>query len=54
MEEEPNASLKPALSTEAPPSEDLGERIHRRFAALGGVELPEIQREPIREPPDFE
>jgi plasmid stability protein len=54
MEEEARAILKSALSTQTPVSENLGERIHQRFAALGGVELPEIQREPMREPPDFE
>jgi plasmid stability protein len=54
MEEEARAILIWALSGQTPAPENLGERIHQRFAALGGVELPEIQREPMREPPDFE
>ena len=53
MEEEARAILKAALSTEKSSSLDLGKRIHSRFAALGGVELPEIPREPARNPPDF-
>ena len=32
---------------------NLAEAIHARFAALGGVDLPEILREPMRSPPDF-
>jgi len=31
----------------------LGTLIHRRFAAIGGFEMPDIPREPPREPPDF-
>jgi plasmid stability protein len=53
MEEEARAILKSALSTEEPASQNLGRQIHDRFAALGGVDLPEIPREPIRRPPDF-
>ena len=54
MEEEARAILKSALSTQIPTTENLGERIHQRFALLGGVELPEVQRDPMREPPEFE
>lgn len=54
MEEEARDILRSALSTEPVRLRDLGQAIHERFAALGGVELPEILREPSRAPPDFE
>jgi antitoxin FitA len=54
IEEEAGAILKSALSPQTPLSDNLGERIHRRFAALGGVELPEMRREPMRPPLQFE
>jgi plasmid stability protein len=53
MEEEARVILKSALSTEESAGQNLGRQIHRRFAALGGVDLPEIPREPVRRPPDF-
>lgn len=53
MEEEARDILRTALSSEPPGASDLGAAIHARFAALGGVELPEIEREPMREPTDF-
>ena len=33
---------------------NLAEKIRRRFAPFGGVELPEIPREPIPDPPTIE
>lgn len=54
MEEEARDILRSALSTEPVRPRDLGQAIHERFAALGGVELPETPREPSRLPPDFE
>lgn len=52
MEEEARQILRQALL--APTSaEGLGSRIRRRFAAVGGVELPEIPRSPARTPPEF-
>ena len=36
------------------PAANLGEAIHRRFAALGGVELELPPREPMPEPPRFD
>ena len=53
MEEEAREILRSALATTQPPQENLAEAIRRRFARFGGVELPEIKREPPREPPDF-
>jgi plasmid stability protein len=54
MEEEARDILRSALSTEPVRPRDLGSAIHERFAALGGVDLPETRREPSRAPPDFE
>jgi plasmid stability protein len=53
MEEEARDILRAALSTEANAAGDLGQAIHTRFAALGGVDLPTTPREPIREPTGF-
>jgi hypothetical protein len=39
--------------TETPAQSDLYTAIRRRFEPLGGVDLPEIKREPIR-PVDLE
>jgi plasmid stability protein len=54
MEQEARELLETALArTEAatgPKSENLGEIIHRRFAALGGVDLKIPPRGPIRDP----
>jgi hypothetical protein len=35
------------------PPVNLAAAIRVRFAPLGGVDLPEVPREPMREPPDF-
>lgn len=50
MEEEARSILRSALAVKGDES-DLGLRIRKRFAALGGVELSVPAREPIREPP---
>jgi plasmid stability protein len=55
MEEEARVILKAALSQPARSQEEnLFDAIRKRIEPLGGVVLPEIAREPIREPPDFE
>ncbi|MFZ4602776.1 MAG: FitA-like ribbon-helix-helix domain-containing protein [Caulobacterales bacterium] len=54
MEEEARDILRAALSVEAQAGGDLGAAIRSRFAALGGVDLPEAPREPIRTPPALE
>ena len=54
MEAEAREILKAGLAGPADTTKKLFERIHARFAALGGFELPEIPREPIREPPTFD
>jgi plasmid stability protein len=53
MEEEAREILKVALSGKRATDRNLAEAIRRRFAPLGGVELPDIPREPMRQPPKF-
>ena len=53
MEEEARDILRAALSVESSNLGDLGKAIRGRFAKLGGVDLPDIPREAIRDPVDF-
>jgi plasmid stability protein len=53
MEDEARDILRTALNQEMVPPVNLAAAIRARFAPLGGVELPDISREPMREPPDF-
>jgi antitoxin FitA len=53
MEDEARAILRTALNTEPVPPVNLAVAIRARFAPLGGVELPAVTREPIREPLDL-
>jgi len=53
MEEEAREILKGALRTEKTGQRDLAASIRRRFAHLGGVELPEVTRQPMPRPPRF-
>jgi plasmid stability protein len=53
MEDEARDILRTALSQERAPPANLAAAIRARFAPLGGVDLPEVPREPMREPPDF-
>ncbi len=48
MEEEVRVILRSVLAEEDTPR-SLGQSIHQRFAGLGGFDLPEIVREPIRD-----
>lgn len=50
MEQEARELLEAGLAHAEPESENLGETIHRRFAALGGVDLKIPPRGPIRDP----
>jgi plasmid stability protein len=54
MEAEAREILKAALARRSGSSKNLADRIHARFAALGGFELPHIPRELMREPPPFD
>ena len=53
MEEEARDILRAALSAEGSASGDLGKSIRNRLTHLGGVDLPDIPREPIRNPVEF-
>lgn len=53
MEDEARDILRTALNQEPAPPANLAAAIRARFAPLGGVDLPEAPREPMREPPDF-
>jgi plasmid stability protein len=52
MEEVAREILRHVIGEPAAP-ENLCEAIHRRFAALGGVDLKLPLREPMPEPPRF-
>jgi hypothetical protein len=54
MEEEARQILKIALAARAKPELNLAESIHRRFAPLGGLDLPEYPRSPMRPSPNFD
>ena len=54
MEAEVRRILRIALeSPDSKPTRNLYERVHARFALLGGIDLELPAREPAREPPDF-
>jgi plasmid stability protein len=53
MEDEARDILRTALNKQPRPPANLAAAIRARFAPLGGVELPEMPRDPMREPPDF-
>lgn len=53
MEDEARDILRAALATEKARPKNLARSIRARIAPLGGVDLPETPREPIREPGDF-
>jgi plasmid stability protein len=54
LEDEAREILEGVLTIEELPEVDLGTAIHRIFARYGGVELPEVTREPIGDLPTFE
>jgi plasmid stability protein len=53
MEEEAREILKVGLARTEDTGANWVETIRRRFAAIGGVDLPIPPRGPMREPPDF-
>jgi len=53
MEDEARDILRVALNKEPLPPANLAAAIRARFASLGGVDLPEVPREKMREPPDL-
>jgi plasmid stability protein len=48
MEEEARQILRTALSEPEPAATNLAQRIRRRFAKLGDVQIPIAAREPVR------
>ena len=54
MEAEARDILKCALARQACHPNNLADAIRARLAHLGGVELPEYPRQPLREPPNFD
>jgi antitoxin FitA len=50
MEQEARELLEAGLGQVDLPPQNIGEAIHRRFAALGGVDLKIPPRGPIRDP----
>lgn len=53
MEEEVRNILKAAIAQGEKESESLADSIRKKMAPFGGIDLPELQREKIREPIDF-
>lgn len=54
MEDEARDILRSALNREPARPANLASAIRARFAPLGGIELPEVRREPMRKPPSFD
>ena len=53
MEEEARDILRQVVGQPGAPK-NLGQTIHARFAAVGGIDLPPTKRSPMRPTPDFE
>ena len=53
MEDEARDILRSALSAEIPRPRNLGQAINERFGEQGGVDLPDVPREAIRQPVKF-
>jgi plasmid stability protein len=53
MEEEARDILRQVVGQSSAPR-NLGRAIHTRFAAVGGVDLPDAKRGAMRPVPDFE
>ena len=54
MEDEARDILRSALNQEPQGPKDLGTAINELFKPFGGFDLPEVPREPMREPPSFD
>jgi plasmid stability protein len=51
MEAEARGILKCALARQKSSPQNLADALHAKFAPLGGLELPEYPRQPLRDPP---
>jgi plasmid stability protein len=54
MEDEARDILRTSLNQEPPGPKNLGTAINALFKPLGGFELPQMPRDPMREPPTFD
>jgi len=54
MEDEVRDIIRSVLSRERQSPGDLAMSIRRRFGALGEVELPAVEEQAIRQPPEFD
>jgi plasmid stability protein len=54
MEQEARAILRSALAERQRTPRNLAQAIRRRFAAVGGVDLPQISRDGLRVAPEFD
>jgi len=54
MEAEAREILRSALTSSSRNNGNLAEKIRRRFAPLGGIELSLPKRDALRRPPGFE
>ena len=54
MEDEARDILRSSLNQEPLEPKNLGTAINALFKPLGGFDLPEVPREPMREPPTFD
>ena len=54
MEDEARDILRSSLNQEPQGPKNLGTAINALFKPLGGFAMPEVPREPMREPPAFD
>ena len=54
IEDETRDILRRSLNQDTLGPKHLGSAIHALFRPLGGYDLPEVPREPTREPPSFD
>ena len=54
MEDEARDILRSSLNREPQAPKHLGTAINALFKPLGGFDMPEVPREPMREPPAFD
>jgi plasmid stability protein len=54
MEDEARDILRTSLNQEPPGPKNLGTAINALFKPFGGFDLPNVPREPMREPPTFD
>lgn len=54
MEDEARDILRSVLNQEPQGPRNLGTAINDLFKPFGGFDMPEVPREPLREPPSFD